>query len=56
MRIHIFFYPPDPVHYAKVIKCQFRGFAFCELVPHWYKSFLPEHFGQAEKGQAEMSD
>ena len=39
-------YPPDPMNHAKT-------FALWELF-NWYKSFLPDHFGQAEMNDLNM--
>jgi len=47
--------PPDPMNHIRPInhinkksKDTPRQFDLSELVPNWYKQFLPDHFGRVE--------
>jgi len=52
IRIHgymyIYVYPPDPMNHAKIFKGWSPRDAPSELVPQWYKTFPPDHFGRVE--------
>jgi len=45
---------PNPMNYAKIFKSPLRQSALWQLVPNWYKSFPPDHFGQAEINDSTM--
>ena len=45
---------PDIMHVAKMFKGKPRQLALCELVPNWYKTFPPDHFGQVEMNDSTM--
>jgi len=40
--------PPDPMNHAKRLKGWSPRDAPWELVPRWYKTFPPDHFGRVE--------
>ena len=40
--------PPDPMNHVQICKGQPHWFALWEPVPHWYKTFLPDHIDLAE--------
>jgi len=42
------------MHFAKMFKGKPRQLALCELVPNWYKTFPPDHFGQVEMNDSTM--
>jgi len=42
------------MNHVKIFKGQSHRFTFWELVPNWYKSFPPDHFGQAEINDSTM--
>ena len=47
-------FPPDPMNHVKIFKGPLHQYALWELVPNWYKSFSPDHFGQAEMKDSNM--
>ena len=47
-------YPPNPMNHVKIFQGRPRRFALWVLVPHWYKSIPPDHFGQAGMNAATM--
>jgi len=56
--IHIYIYikiygytyicPPHPMNHVKVFKGQLRWDVLWELVPNWFETFPPNHFGRVE--------
>ena len=38
----------NPINHIELFKDQPLQFVLWELVPNWYKSFLTDHFDQAE--------
>jgi len=42
------------MNHVKILKGQPHRFALWQLVPNWYKSFPPDHFGQAEMNASTM--
>jgi len=44
----IYTYPPDPMNHANIFKGWSSQDAPSELVPQWYKTFPPDHFGRVE--------
>jgi len=42
------------MNHAEIFKGQPFRYASWELVPDWYKTFPPDHFGQAEMNDATM--
>ena len=41
-------YLPNPMNHVKIFQGRPHRFGLRVLVPHWYRSFLADHFGQAE--------